>query len=85
MLFKNNNEINNWPSINNELLKESSINLPIQIHGKLITTIITEKGYEEKNILKLIYQIEKIKNKILDRKVIKVINVQDKIINIITD
>ena len=85
MLFKNNNEINNWPSINYELLKESSINLPIQIHGKLITTIMTEKGYEEKSILKLIYQVDKIKNKILDRKVIKVINVQDKIINIITD
>tara|TARA_B100000989_G_scaffold289543_1_gene261541 strand:- start:2160 stop:4526 length:2367 start_codon:yes stop_codon:yes gene_type:complete len=85
MLFKTNDIIRNWPNINDELLRETSINLPIQIHGKLITTIKTEKGYKEKNILKLIYQIEKIKNKILDRKVIKVINVQDKIINIITD
>ena len=38
-----------------------------------------------KDILKSIYQIEKVKSKILDRKVIKVINVQDKIINIITN
>ena len=81
----NTNIISKWPSINSELLEESSINLPIQIHGKLITTIKTEKGYEEKDILKSIYQIEKIKSKILDRKVIKVINVQDKIINIITN
>ncbi len=81
----NKNIISKWPGINNELLKESSINLPIQIHGKLITTIKTEKGYEEKDILKSIYQIEKVKSKILDRKVIKVINVQDKIINIITN
>ena len=36
------------------------------------------------NDLKSIYEIDKIKNKILDRKVLKVINVQDKIINIIT-
>ena len=66
------------------LLSETHINLPIQIHGKLVTTIETKKGYVEKDILKSIYQIDKIKSKIHDRKVIKVINVQDKIINIIT-
>ena len=77
--------ISNWPDINYELLQERSINLPVQIHGKLITTIKTEKGYEEEDILKSIYEIEKVKNKILGRKVIKIINVQDKIINIITD
>ena len=81
----NTNIITRWPSINHKILEESSINLPIQIHGKLITTIKTEKGYEEKDILKSIYQIEKVKSKILDRKVIKVINVQDKIINLITN
>jgi len=81
----NANIISEWPNINNELLEESNINLPIQIHGKLITTIETKKGYEEKDILKSIYQIEKVKSKILDRKVIRIINVQDKIINIITN
>ena len=79
------NIISKWPSINNMLLIENSINLPIQIQGRLVTTIETEKGYLEKDILKSIYKIDKVKNKILDRKVIKVINVQDKIINIITD
>ena len=59
--------ISNWPDINNELLQERSINLPVQIHGKLITTIKTEKGYEEEYILKSIYEIEKVKNKILGR------------------
>ena len=81
----NDNIISKWPSINNMLLIENTINLPIQIHGRLVTTIETEKGYLEKDILRSIYNIDKIKNKILDRKVIKVINVQDKIINIITD
>ena len=50
----------------------------------MITTIKTTKGYNEGEILKLIYKIEKVKNKVLDKKIIKVINVQDKIINIIT-
>ena len=82
-LFKSKNTTN-WPSIDETLLSETHINLPIQIHGKLVTTIETKKGYVEKDILKSIYQIDKIKSKIHDRKVIKVINVQDKIINIIT-
>tara|TARA_A100001035_G_C27704178_1_gene464012 strand:+ start:81 stop:872 length:792 start_codon:yes stop_codon:yes gene_type:complete len=83
-LFKS-NEIGDWPYINTDLLLETDINLPIQVSGKLVTTIKTKKGYVEKEILESIYEIDKIKNKILDRKVIRVINVQDKIINIITN
>ena len=83
LLFKT-SDFGKWPIINNDLLLETDINLPIQIKGRLVTTIKTKKGYEEKDILKSIYEIDKIKNKILDRKVIKVVNVQDKIINIIT-
>ena len=81
----NSKNIGNWPEINKDLLIETSINLPIQIQGRLITTINTKKGYKEKEILKSIYKLDKIKNKIQDRRVTKVINVQDKIINIIFD
>ena len=81
-LFKIKN-LGNWPDINNELLVENKISLPIQIQGKLVTTIETVKGYKEKDILNSIYQLDKIKNKIADKEIIRVINVQDKIINII--
>ena len=50
-----------------------------------LTTIDTNKGYSEEEILKSIYKLGKIKNKISDKKILKVINVQDKIINIITN
>ena len=83
MLSLFNENIKYWPSVNSDLLIETDINLPIQIHGKLVTTINTTKGYSEKEILKTIYQLDKIKNKIQNKKVTKVINVQDKIINII--
>ena len=73
-----------WPNINKDLLEDNNLNLPIQIKGKMVTTIKTTKGYNEDEILKLIYKIEKVKNKVLDKKIIRVINVQDKIINIIT-
>ena len=74
-----------WPEINKDLIEENEINLPIQIKGKLISTINTKKGYKEKDLLEKIYMIEKVKNKITGKKIIKIINVQDKIINIITN
>ena len=74
-----------WPKVNNKLIEDNQINLPIQINGKLISTINTKKGYNEKDLLEKIYKIEKINNKIIGKKIIRVINVQDKIINIITN
>jgi leucyl-tRNA synthetase len=73
-----------WPKINENLLHDENLRLPIQIKGKLVATIDTIKGYNEDELLKEIYKLEKIKNRIVDKKIIKVINVQDKIINIIT-
>ena len=73
-----------WPEINPDLIIENEIILPIQIKGKLVSTINTKKGYNEKDILEEIYKIKKINTKISGKKIIRVINVQDKIINIIT-
>ena len=81
-LFQSNN-FEKWPIVDKDLLIENKIKLPVQIHGKLITTIDTTKGYSEEEILRSIYQLDKIKNKMQNKKVTKVINVQDKIINII--
>ena len=82
-----NMEITNllWPEINMTLIEEKEITLPIQIKGKLISTINTKKGYNERDLLEQIFKIEKINNKIAGKKIIRVINVQDKIINIITN
>ena len=81
-LFSSSN-FNEWPTIRDDLLIEDNINLPIQVQGKLITTVQTKKGYDENVILDTIYKLNKIKNKIQGKKIIKVINVQDKIINIL--
>ena len=83
-LFKKEN-MKYWPTVDSNLLLETNINLPIQVQGKLVTTLGTIKGYKEEEVLELIYKLDKIKNKIENKKVIKIINVQDKIINIITN
>ena len=84
-IFKEKISNETWPLIDLKLLEEHEIILPIQIQGKLITTIKTERNYKEDDILKEIYQIAKVKNKINKKKILKVINVKNKIINIITN
>ena len=41
-----------WPEIDKNLIEENEINLPIQIKGKLISTINTKKGYNERRFIR---------------------------------
>ena len=84
-LFNENINQSNWPKIDSTLLEEDELILPIQVMGKLITTINSKKDYNEEEIIKEIIELEKIKNKIKNKQIIKIINVQNKIINIITN
>jgi len=72
-----------WPQVDTLLLKEVDIELPIQVNGKLITTMKTTVDYNEDEQLDLIYKNAKIQKKLDGKIVKKVINVQNKIINII--
>ena len=82
-LFKSDNFVA-WPEINSILLEDDKISLPIQIHGKLVAVVDNKRGYLEEDILDKVCQIEKNKNKIEGKEIKKIVNVQDKIINIIT-
>ncbi len=82
-LFNEKLNQNLWPNVDMSLLEENEITLPIQINGKMISTINTKKNYNQDDLLKLICKIGKVENKISDKKILKVINVQNKIINII--
>ncbi len=84
-LFKKDISEENWPAIDPKLLEESEIVLPVQIKGRLIITINTQKDYNENDLLQKLYDNDKIKLKLKGKNILKVINVQNKIINIITD
>ena len=84
-VFNENILNNNWPKVDINLLIKTKLNLPIQINGKLITTIETSKGYAQEDVLNEIKKIDKIQNKIENKKIKKIINVQDKIINLIVN
>ena len=82
-LFKEDINTQEWPIINEDLLYEDKIDLPIQINGKLVHIFSTKKDYQEDKLVNEIKNIDKIKLKINNKKIKKVINVQNKIINII--
>ena len=82
-LFKDSIDKNKWPEIDQELIKEEIINLPIQINGKFITTYETQINYKINDIYDNLIAIPKVNEKIKNKKLIKKINVQNKIINLI--
>ncbi len=82
-LFHDNIKEASWPYINKDLIFDKSIELPIQVNGKLLTTVKTNKGYDQEELVNSLYQLDKFKSKIENKAINKIINVQDKIINII--
>ena len=76
-------EENNWPIIDESYIREENIDLPIQINGKFITTYQTQIDYKINDIYDNLISIPKVSEKIKDKKLIKKINVQNKIINLI--
>ena len=84
-LFNKTIENEVWPIINPELLVEQEMVLPIQVNGKLVHTIKTNLDYSEQEIITQLLKIDKVKSKINNKQIKKVINVPNKIINIIVN
>ena len=76
-------EINKWPKIDTKLVLKEKIKMAIQINGKTRDVIEIEKGVNQISIEKLCKSNVKIKNKIMDKSVKRVIFVKDRIINFI--
>ena len=73
----------NWPTFNEALLEESDVNIVIQINGKKRGLINTDKGIDEKDLIKLITKDKKLKNYIDNKIPRKIIYIKNRLINII--
>jgi len=76
---------NYWPEVNKELLRNETVNLVIQINGKKRDILSVKKDINENELLKMLNSNEKIKNFILNKKIMKKIFVPNKIINLIVE
>ncbi|MCA6079473.1 MAG: leucine--tRNA ligase [Endomicrobium sp.] len=71
-----------WPAFDESMMKQSSIEIPVQINGKLRGKIMISTGTDEDEIKKIIETNEKIAPQLKDKKIEKFIYVKDKIITI---
>jgi len=73
-----------WPKYEPELVKEEKITLIIQINGRVRDKIEVEADISEDEARDLTLNREKVKKRILDKKIKKIIFVPGKLINIVT-
>ncbi|MCX6723854.1 MAG: leucine--tRNA ligase [Candidatus Staskawiczbacteria bacterium] len=72
-----------WPKYDEKLIEEKNILLIVQINGKVRDKIIANVGLSQKEIEKIVFKSEKIKNLMGDKKPVKIIFVPNKLINIV--
>ncbi len=72
-----------WPEYDSELVKEQIITLIIQINGKIRDRIETKVDISEEEAKKLTLGREKVKKRIVGKKIKKIIFVPGKLINIV--
>lgn len=74
-----------WPEYIEKLTKNDNIVIAIQVNGKLRDTVKTKKGITEEQIITIANESNKVANHIHDKKIIKIIYVQDKLLNIVVE
>ncbi len=72
-----------WPRSNPELAKETEIEIPVQINGKLVTVIRVAADADSETIQAAALADEKVKARIAGRTVVKIIVVARKTVNLV--
>lgn len=75
--------IHAWPVFDESMIKESSIEIPIQINGKLKGRITVSADAPEDEVKKAVNSDEKISAYLKDKQVVKFIYVKNKIVTIV--
>jgi leucyl-tRNA synthetase len=72
-----------WPKFDPDMLVEDSIEIPVQVNGKVKAKIIIEAGLDEKEVKSRVLENDKIKVLMKDKTLIKFIYVEKKIVTLV--
>ncbi len=72
-----------WPRADAELARESEIEIPVQVNGKLVTVIKLPAGADEEAIKAAALADEKVAGRIAGKTVLKTIVVKGKLVNLV--
>ena len=81
--FKNLCCVQKWPKYNPKLIEEEKILLIVQINGRVRDKIEADFDINQKEAEKIVLKSEKIKNLLAGKKPVKIIFVQNRLINIV--
>jgi len=73
----------NWPSLDESLLKDEVSQVVVQINGKLRDQIVVRTGANQDEAMKLVEASEKLKPFITGKKIVKIVYVPGKILNLV--
>ena len=79
------NDLDQWPKINKEAIKKSEVKLVIQVNGKTRDILNIKRDLKENDITLLVKKNSKAKKYIMDKKIIRTVFVENKIINYIVN
>ncbi len=81
--YRNSIHLENWPKVNKNLLIEDSLELVIQINGKVRDKIFIKAGQKDNKLKEISLSSLKVKTFIGDKKIKRVIIIQGKLVNIV--
>ncbi len=74
-----------WPEYDENKLKVKTVNMVVQVNGKLRGQLTVETGLEESKIIEEALQVEKVKKYTTDKRIIKSIVIPQKLVNFVTN
>ena len=72
-----------WPIADAELARESEIEIPVQVNGKLVTVITLPAGSDDETVKADALADEKVDARIAGKTIVRVIVVPGKLVNIV--
>ncbi len=76
---------NPWPKFDEKLIKEEKTTLVLQVNGKVRDTVTVDSGIDKKEVEKKALENEKIKKHTKGKEIKKVVVIENKLINIVTN
>lgn len=73
-----------WPTFDEEKTKESTVNIAVQVNGKLRGTMNVPSNTDKEEILRLAKELDNVKKHLENTTILKEIVVPNKIVNIVT-
>jgi leucyl-tRNA synthetase len=72
-----------WPSFNAELAKDEAVDIVVQVNGRVRAKLKVAAGLGQEEVLKLAKQDSTVASYLEAKRILKVIYVQDKLLNLV--